>query len=66
MTRLTSCRPIALISSKPSPRWEANISPSSVPISVGEKTMRMPAEISESAAAKTMRTIRSNGPNARA
>ncbi len=52
MIRSTLCRPIALISRKASPARAAgrSISPSSVPISVGEKPMRRPAKFSGSAA----------------
>jgi hypothetical protein len=59
-------QPVALISRKPSQRWEANIPPSSVPIIVGEKPMRVRRRFSDSAAGTMMRPISSNGPRARA
>ena len=60
INRSVLCRPIAFISRNPSPRCEANISPSSVPISVREKPMRSPVKISGKAAGIRIERIMSN------
>ena len=52
---LTSCRSMAVISRKPSPRCEAKSSPSMVPSSVSEKPMRRPEKISGNVAGTRMR-----------
>ena len=61
MIMRTLCSPIAWISRWPMPRCEANISPSSVPISVSEKPMRMPVKISGIAAGSSTRAAMRDG-----
>ncbi len=61
MIILMLCSPIAWISRWPIPRCEANISPSSVPIKVSEKPMRMPVKISGIAAGSRTRARDARG-----